>query len=346
MRGQALRELSEEVPAQPERNRADSTETSEQHGARGPTSAPDAEAGFAVDPRAQQEPGSAWSCRWDDRTMSDYLAVNLANWNSRVPHHVEAYGLEDFRRDPAHLSGVVTFDRPRLGSIAGLDVLHLQCHIGTDTLSLARLGARSVTGLDFSAPALEAAADLAASCGTVIEYVESDVYGAIEALAGRRFDLVYTGIGALCWLPDVHGWARVVSALLRPGGRLFMREGHPVLWALADPRPDGLLVLEHPYFETAGVHFSETSSYVEHREPLASPDLVHFNHGLAEIITALMEAGMQLTAIEEHDTVPYNALGDGMEDVGGGEHRLRHEPERLPASYTLQARTLMPPGGG
>jgi SAM-dependent methyltransferase len=278
--------------------------------------------------------------------MSDHLAVNLANWNSRVPHHVAAYGLEAFRRDPTHLSEVVTFDRPRLGSIAGLDVVHLQCHIGTDTLSLARLGARSVTGLDFSAPALEAAAELAASCGAVIDYVESELYRAVEALEGRQFDLVYTGIGALCWLPDVRGWARVVSALLRPGGRLFIREGHPVLWALADPRPDGLLVLEHPYFETAGVHFSEPTSYVEHDEPLESPDIVHFNHGLAEVITAVMEAGMQLTAVEEHDTVPWNPLGDEMEDVGCGEHRLRDDPARLPATYTLQATKPMPAGGG
>ncbi len=270
--------------------------------------------------------------------MSDYLAVNLANWNSRVPHHVAGYGLKKYRRDPAHVSGVVRFDMPRLGSIEGLDVLHLQCHIGTDTLSLARLGARSVTGLDFSAPALEAATDLAADCGAAIEYIESDLYGAVEAFGGRQFDLVYTGIGALCWLPDIRRWAQVVSALLRPGGRLFMREGHPVLWALADPRPNGLLVIEYPYFETEGVHFSDTSSYIDHDGPLESPDIVHFNHGLAEIVTALMDAGMQLTAIEEHDTVPWNPLGGAMIDIGGGgEYRLRHHPERLPATYTLQA---------
>ncbi len=110
--------------------------------------------------------------------MSDYIAVNRANWDSRVPHHVAGYGLEQFREDPGHLSGVVAFDRPRLGTIDGLDVVHLQCHIGTDTLSLARLGAGSVTGLDFSPPALEAAARLASDCGTAIEYVESELYDA------------------------------------------------------------------------------------------------------------------------------------------------------------------------
>jgi SAM-dependent methyltransferase len=269
--------------------------------------------------------------------MSDYIAVNRAHWASRVPHHVVGYGLESFRSDPAHLSHVVRFDLPRLGSITDLDVVHLQCHIGTDTLSLLRLGARSVTGLDFSRPALDAAARLASDCGASIDSVESELYDAVGALGASRFDLVYTGIGALCWLPDISRWAEVVAALLRPGGRLFIREGHPVLWSLSDPRPDGLLVIEYPYFETEGVRFSEDQSYVPHEEPLASPDLVHFNHGIAEVITAVMEAGMSLTAIEEHDTVPWNALDDAMEDVGDGEYRLRSDPARLPTTYTLQA---------
>jgi SAM-dependent methyltransferase len=269
--------------------------------------------------------------------MSDYIAVNQEHWNSRVPHHVAGYRLDRFRSDPGHLSDVVRFDLPRLGDIADLDVVHLQCHIGTDTLSLFRLGARTVTGLDFSRPALEAAARLADGCGASIDYVESELYDAVRVLGANRFDLVYTGIGALCWLPDVRRWADVVAALLRPDGRLFIREGHPVLWSLSDPRPDGLLVIEYPYFETEGIRFSEDQSYVPHEEPLASPDLVHFNHGIAEVITAVVAAGMTLTAIEEHDTVPWNALDDAMEDIGNGEYRLRNDVARLPATYTLQA---------
>ncbi len=89
-----------------------------------------------------------------------YVEVNRANWNGRVPFHARGYGLEKFRADSALLSEVVRFDRPRLGDVRGLELLHLQCHIGTDTLSLARLGAK-VTGLDFSEPALEVARELA-----------------------------------------------------------------------------------------------------------------------------------------------------------------------------------------
>ncbi|HEY4334015.1 MAG TPA: class I SAM-dependent methyltransferase [Ilumatobacteraceae bacterium] len=270
--------------------------------------------------------------------MDEYVFVNRANWESRVPVHVasEEYGLRRFIDDPEHLSEVVVFDRPRLGDIGGKDVVHLQCHIGTDTLSLARLGAH-VTGLDFSPRALAAARQLAADCQQPIRYVEAEVYDAPAALGVNRFDVVYTGIGALCWLPDIKRWASVVSALLRPGGRLFIREGHPVLWALADPRPDGVVALEYPYFETTGTTFIDAHTYVEHDTELAEPETIGFNHGIGEIITALLRVGMTITGFEEHDSVPWTALGGQMEDVGGGEYRLRDRPERLPATYTLQA---------
>ena len=177
----------------------------------------------------------------------DYRDVNRANWDERVPAHAASpdYAVDRFTQDPAFLSGVVSFDLPRLGDISGLDGVHLQCHIGTDTVSLARLGAR-MTGLDFSPAALEQGRRLAAATGVDVDFVESDLYGAPEALGTERFDLVYTGIGAICWLPEIRRWANVVATLLRPGGRLFMREGHPVLWSVTQPRPDGLLVIDSP----------------------------------------------------------------------------------------------------
>jgi SAM-dependent methyltransferase len=269
--------------------------------------------------------------------MDDYRAINHANWESRVDHHAasEEYGLDRYR-NPDHLSSIVRFDLPRLGSIDGLDVVHLQCHIGTDTLSLARLGAR-VTGLDFSESAIEAARRLAADHGPHVDYVVADAYDAGAVLGAARFDRVYTGIGAICWLPDIDRWAQTVATLLRPGGELFIREGHPVLWALDDPRPDGVLALEFPYFEGEGVRFTEETTYVGDGR-LSSPESVDFNHGLAEIFNALWSHGLDIFLFEEHDSVPWPALGDQMVDIGDGEFRLIDRPERLPHSYTLRAR--------
>ena len=271
--------------------------------------------------------------------MDEYAFVNRANWESRVALHVASagYGVQRYIDDPTFLSGVVTFDRPRLGDITDKDVVHLQCHIGTDTLSLARLGAR-VTGLDFSPSALAAARQLAADCQQPVRYVESELYNAPAALGGSRFDVVYTGIGALCWLPDIKRWASVVASLLRPGGRLFIREGHPMLWALGDECPDGLVTLEYPYFEGPGITYVEKQSYVDHEGEVDEPESISFNHGIGEILTALLRAGMSITSFEEHDSAPWQALGGDMMVVGDlGEWRLRERPERLAATYTLQA---------
>jgi SAM-dependent methyltransferase len=272
--------------------------------------------------------------------MDDYRDVNRASWDERVAAHAASpdYAVARFTDDPAFLSEVVVFDRPRLGDIAGLDAVHLQCHIGTDTVSLARLGAR-MTALDFSAPALEQGRRLAEAVGVDITFVESDLYGAPEALGARCFDLVYTGIGALCWLPDIRRWAEVVASLLAPGGRLFIREGHPVLWALADPRPDGVLALEFPYFEQAeATVWTDGGTYVETDAVFTENTTHEWNHGLGEIVGAVLAAGLELTALEEHDTVPWNALPGQMHDTGGGEFQLSDRPERLPHTYTLQAR--------
>jgi SAM-dependent methyltransferase len=274
-----------------------------------------------------------------DLPTSDYRDLNRAMWDDRAPAHAASpdYGFERFVADSQHLSDVVRFDLPRLGDISGLRGVHLQCHIGTDTLSLQRLGAR-MTGLDLSPASLVEARRLAAATGDDIDFVESEVYGATQVLEAGAFDLVYTGIGALCWLPDIRRWARTVADLLAPGGRLFVREGHPMLWALADARPDGLLAVEYPYFETeAPLVFDEPGTYVQTDVEL-TVNLSHsWNHGIGEIITALMGAGMTLTAFEEHDSVPWEAQVGLMELGQDGEYRLRDRPERLACSYTLQA---------
>jgi SAM-dependent methyltransferase len=268
---------------------------------------------------------------------SDYRQVNRANWDERAPAHAASpdYALERFRTDPEHLSHVVRFDRPLLGDVAGLEGVHLQCHIGTDTISLARLGAR-MTGLDFSPASLAEARALAADTGADVEFVESDVYAAPDVLGAGRFDLVFTGVGALCWLPDIGRWGGVVADLLRPGGRLFMREGHPMLWTLAE-RPD-LLAVEYPYFETAEpLVWEEPGTYVATDAQFAQTVTHEWNHGLGEIVTALLDARMELTGLVEHTSVPWQALPGQMEPVGGGEWRLGDRPERLPHTYTLQA---------
>ena len=272
-----------------------------------------------------------------DESADDYIAVNRANWDERAPAHAAStgYAFDRFVTEPGFLSGVVQFDRARLGDLTGRRGVHLQCHIGTDTLSLARLGAR-MSGLDFSAPALTAARKLAADTGTDIDYREALLYDAVDVFGAGSFDFVYTGVGALCWLPDVAKWARVVADLLRSGGRLFIREGHPMMWALDERAASP--TLGYSYFELEEpLVYIETGTYVETEVELEHSVTHSWNHGLGEIITALMAAGLRLTQFVEHDSVPWEALPGHMVCDDLGEWRLSTRPERLAASYTIQA---------
>lgn len=270
--------------------------------------------------------------------MDDSLELNKANWNERALIHAASpdYQVQKFIDSAEHLSDVVRFDLPRLGDIRGLEALHLQCHIGTDTLSLARLGAR-LTGLDFSYASLEQARRLADAGQQRIRFVEASVYDAARELGEQRYDLVYTSIGALNWLPRIDEWARNVAALLKPGGRLFLRDAHPILLSLDEMCEDELRIV-HPYFEhREPIVWDDEQTYVQTDATLNATVTHEWNHGLGEIISALLHHGMTLIALEEHDCLPWEALPGQMQLDADGEWRLLIRPERLPLSYTLQA---------
>lgn len=270
---------------------------------------------------------------------TDFIDANREHWDDRAEAHSvhgTGYRVERYVADRTLLSDVVRFDVERLGDIAGLRTVHLQCHIGTDTLSLARLGAR-VTGLDFSASAAQAGRDLVAQTGDDVDFVVSNVYDAADALGGERFDLVFTGIGALCWLPDIDRWAATVASLLKPGGRLHLREIHPIVWSVDERIPDGPH-LRFPYFQqTEPVLWDDDTTYVEVDKPILATKSYEWNRSLGEIVTALLAHGMRLTMLVEHDSIPYEPMPGLMVDGGDGEWRMKHQPSALPLTYTLQA---------
>jgi SAM-dependent methyltransferase len=272
--------------------------------------------------------------------MNEFLDANRKNWNDRAGLHADrtghGYRVERYVDDPALLSDVVRFDRDRLGPVEGLRVVHLQCHIGTDTLSLARLGAR-VTGLDFSPVAIDEARRLVGDTGDAVDFVVADVYDAASVLPAGQFDLVYTGIGALCWLPSIDRWAGVVAELLAPGGSLFLREIHPLLWSI-DETIDDDLHLRFSYFEQPEpLEWTSDASYVDTARPLAATKTFEWNHSLGEIVTALLSRGLRIDMLVEHDSVPFEALPGQMFDRRNGEWALDRLAGVAPLTYTLRA---------
>jgi 2-polyprenyl-3-methyl-5-hydroxy-6-metoxy-1,4-benzoquinol methylase len=232
--------------------------------------------------------------------------ANRENWDDRVPIHDTAYGVEEFD-DPGHRSGVIRDDLPVLnawlpgGSLSGLDVCHLQCHIGTDTVSLAREGAR-VTGIDFSRPALDSAAKLAARLDLDVAWVEADVLEARDAVTGD-FDVVYTSIGTIGWLNDLDRWAAQIVALLRPGGVFYIRDGHPALYAL-DADADEL-VTRHRYFPDGTAQQSDEPGTYAGEGTVPRTRTYEWPHSMSEIVNALVIAGLRLRQLDEGRTLPW-----------------------------------------
>ena len=228
-------------------------------------------------------------------------------------------------------------DIDEMGDVRGKTLLHLQCHFGLDTLSWARLGAR-VTGLDFSAPAIDTARDLAQRLGIDARFVLSDLYDAPAAL-DQQFDIVCTGIGALNWLPNIRGWAHVVAGFLKPGGRFYLIEMHPVLWSLDEERTDGQLVVRHPYFEReAPLRWDDAKDYADPQARLRNSVTYEWNHGLGEIITALIDAGLVIEWLHEHQTIDWQALPWLVPAPGPGEWRLPDDAiDHVPLMYSIRA---------
>jgi SAM-dependent methyltransferase len=272
--------------------------------------------------------------------MAEMIDANRANWDARVPVHLRGYDLGRLRRGGQRLAD---FEYAAI-DVAGRDVLHLQSHIGTDTICLARHGARAV-GLDLSGASVAAARELAAECGVAVEYLQSDVYAAVEALEGRRFDVVYTGKGALCWLPDLHRWARVVAELLRPGGVLYAIDFHPLLLGAADEQPAAGLLLDRNYLNAGAERFDSAVTYTGEGRLAHSTISFEWAHGLDEVIDAVLSAGLRLTGFVEHDVCCWGRFPD-MVDLGDGWFGWAAGAPRLPLMFSVRAEApLSPPRG-
>lgn len=251
--------------------------------------------------------------------VDDWRTLNRANWDERVPLHLAAseYNLDLLRAGQGRLNAI---QETELGPVAGLRVLHLQCHFGKDSLALAQRGAE-VTGLDFSGPAVQAARALAAELGLAARFVQADLYDAPAAIPEpASFDLVFTTWGTITWLPDVARWARVVAHFLKPGGALYFADAHPAALVFDDlagvdasGRPGWFM----PYFGGAPLVLDDPSDYADRDARLANQRQVNWLHPLGDILGALRDAGLRLEWLHEHPRVAWRMFGCLVRDADG-----------------------------
>lgn len=265
---------------------------------------------------------------------ADWNEANRRHWNERVPIHMGSafYDVEGFVGGKPQ---VQPFEVDELGPLGGLRLAHLQCHFGLDTLDLVRLHPGLVAvGLDFSEPAVAAAGALASRVGLAgrCSFVHGDVMAAASVLDPASFDVVYTGKGAICWLNDLPGWAAQCSALLKPGGFLYLCEFHPIGYALSVTSP----TVEDDYFRTEPWVDDQPGTYADEAAETEHNVAISWNHPISSILTALLGAGFHLRFFHEVDYTLFR-LNDWLVEAGDGKWQWPSDSARLPLMYSLKA---------
>lgn len=267
------------------------------------------------------------------------VAENRDNWDDRAAVHAASpfYEVERLVTDRTYVSPVARRDHevltPHLGTdgLAGRSVLHLQCHIGTDTLSWCRLGAAEVWGLDFSPDSLKHARRITKRAGEHVTYVEADARLAADAVR-RVFDVVVTGTGALQWLPELTSWARSAARLLRPGGVLLVRDDHPLLGALLYES----LEVHADYLSGFCDDYEDDGSYVPGSAGTIAHTRAHnWNHDFQEIVGDLLAAGLVIEELRESPYAEWRSLPCLVETPDGW--TMPEGSPRIPLSFSVVA---------
>lgn len=255
----------------------------------------------------------------------EHFKANKLLWDERTKAHLksEFYDNESFLKGRNTLNAV---ELKSLGDISNKSIIHLQCHFGQDTLSMARMGANTV-GVDISKEAIRTANDLNTKLGLDSRFICCNVLETLEYV-DEFFDIVFVTFGATCWLPDLDQWAHVVSGLLKPGGILYYHEFHPSFYMIDDKTKK----IGYPYFNTGAIIETHKGSYTDLGKNIELKE-VFWSHSMSDLIMACLQSGLQIDLLNEYDYSPYNCF-ENMTEIKKGKFILDVNGIRLP--HTLE----------
>ncbi len=258
----------------------------------------------------------------------NYTETNKDAWNKRTAVHIDSsfYDVDGFMKGKSSLNET---ELALLGDIKGKSVLHLQCHFGQDSLSLARMGAK-VTGMDLSDAAIDKAREMNTALGLDATFVCCDIYDLPQHLQDS-FDIVFTSYGVVGWLPDLQKWGKIVDHFLRPGGRFIMVEFHPVMWMF----DNNFTRIQYSYFNTEAIIDDTTGTYTDRNAPITYQE-VSWNHSLDEVFAGLMENNMTITGFKEYNFSHYNCFAN-MKETGNNTYQVIGMEGVLPVMYSVTA---------
>ena len=257
-----------------------------------------------------------------------YKEINKAAWNAKAPKHFESkfYDVDAFKSGKSSLNSI---ELDLLGVVRSKSIFHLQCHFGQDSLSLSRMGAE-VVGLDISDESIKIARQLNSELGLNAEFICCDLFEA-RSHTDQQFDIVFTSYGTIGWLPDLKPWAEVIAKSLKAGGKLVFADFHPVVWMF----DDDLESIQYSYFNVEEISGEESGSYADENEN-AKYKYVCWNHSIAEVLQALLAAGLKIESFDEYDYSPYNCFRNTFK-AQEGKYAIEKYGRKLPMVYSLSA---------
>lgn len=258
-----------------------------------------------------------------------YFDANKSNWNERVETHYNSdfYSVDKFLQNKNSLNSI---ELNELGKIKDKELLHLQCHFGQDTISLANLGAIT-TGVDFSENAINKAIQLAHKTNVHSNFICSNIYDLKENL-NKKYDIVFTSYGTIGWLPDINKWAEIVSHFLKPRGNFLIVEFHPFLWMF----DDNFEKFQYSYFhKEEPITEIPDKTYTDGNSDL---NLIQYswNHTLSDVANSLITNGLEITSLKEYNYSPYNCFPN-MIEAEKGKYIFKDYGDKLPLVYSLSA---------
>jgi len=241
----------------------------------------------------------------------DYFEVNRQTWNEKVKIHSKSkmYDLKAFKNGK---SSLMPYELKALGNVKGKSLLHLQCHFGQDTLSWSRAGAQCV-GVDLSDEGIALAKALNEELQLDAEFIRCNVLDVSKHIK-ETFDIVFTSYGVIGWLPDLKPWGKMIAERLKKGGTFYMAEFHPIVWMF--DYLDGKQIMTYGYMQDEAIYEEYEGTYANQDSKMTSKEY-GWNHGLSEVINALIEAGLKIDFLNEYDESPYNVLPNLVETKSG-----------------------------
>lgn len=244
------------------------------------------------------------------------------------------YDVDGFRAGRITLTDI---EIDEIGPVAGKSLLHLQCHFGMDTISWARLGAKA-TGVDLSDASIEMADKLNTEIGLGARFIRSNVYDLPEAL-DEEFDIVYTGLGALCWLPDMECWAHVIAQFLKIGGIFYVLDEHPagrIFESVKSVDGSDDLALGYSYFPDPKGLLDEGERNTYAGSGSITTPVYEWQHSVSEIVNALIGAGLKLEFMHEFPFSFFQAQPQMLRS-GDGWWRLGKYDPNIPFMLSIRA---------